>query len=78
MEDVQIRVCGCMRELCRKHIGEAVVLVSHADIIKSVVCHVLDLAVDGGFRFDIEPASISVVVMGDWGAKLIRLNESVS
>ncbi|MCC2690776.1 MAG: fructose-2,6-bisphosphatase [Rhizobiaceae bacterium] len=78
MEQVRRRVCGCMGNLSRKYQGEGVVLVSHADVIKSVVCHVLGLPVDCGFRFDIEPASLSVVVMGDWGAKLIRLNESVS
>ncbi len=76
MEHVRARVCACMRELCTTHPGQGVVLVSHADVIKSAVCHVLGLPVDGGFRFDVEPASISVVAMGDWGAKLIRLNGS--
>jgi probable phosphoglycerate mutase len=77
MEHVRRRVCSCMRDLCAKHAGEGVVLVSHADVIKSAVCDVLGLAADGGFRFEIDPASVSVVVMGDWGAKLIRLNQSV-
>lgn len=76
MEHVRRRVVGCMRDVARSHSGEAVVLVSHADVIKSAVCHVLGLTADGGFRFDIEPASISIIVMGDWGAKLLRLNES--
>jgi broad specificity phosphatase PhoE len=77
MEHVRRRVCACMRDLRKKHAGEGVVLVSHADVIKSAVCDVLGLALDGGFQFDIEPASVSVVVMGDWGAKLNRLNETV-
>ncbi len=77
MEHVRRRVCACMEELSKRYHGDGVVLVSHADVIKSAVCHVLGLPVDGGFRFDIEPASVSVMVMGDWGAKLIRLNESV-
>jgi broad specificity phosphatase PhoE len=77
MEHVRERVCACMHDLARKHPGQGVVLVSHADVIKGAVCHVLGLPVDGGFRLDIEPASISILVMGDWGAKLVRLNESV-
>lgn len=77
MEHVRRRVCNCMQDLCAKHAGEGVVLVSHADVIKSAVCHVLGLAADGCFRFDVDPASVSVVAMGDWGAKLIRLNQSV-
>jgi broad specificity phosphatase PhoE len=77
MQDVCGRVCSCMADLRARHAGNGVVLVSHADVIKSAVCHVLGLTADGGFRFDIEPASISVVAMGDWGAKLLRLNEGV-
>lgn len=77
MQDVCDRVSSCMTDLRKRHPGESIVLVSHADVIKSAVCDILGLSADGGFRFDIEPASISVVVMGDWGAKLIRLNESV-
>jgi broad specificity phosphatase PhoE len=77
MEAVRKRVCGCLHNLSRRHAGEAVVLVSHADVIKSAVCSALGLTAGGGFRFHIDPASISVVVMGDWGAKLLRLNETV-
>lgn len=77
MQEVCGRVRCCMTDLHRRHPGESVVLVSHADVIKSAVCHVLGLTADGGFRFEIEPASITVLVMGDWGAKLLRLNEGV-
>jgi probable phosphoglycerate mutase len=51
------------------------VLVTHADVIKSAVCHVLGLPADCCFRFEIDPASVTVIAAGDWGAKLIRLNE---
>lgn len=77
MDQVQSRVCRCLHDLARRHREQAVVLVSHADIIKSAVCHVLGLPVDSCFRFDIDPASITIVVAGDWGTKLIRLNEGV-
>lgn len=77
MEDVRRRICGCMEALSQKFRGRAVVLVSHADVIKSAICHVLGLSADSFFRFDIDPASISVIVAGDWGAKLQRLNETV-
>jgi probable phosphoglycerate mutase len=77
MNDVRRRMCGCMEDLSQRFSGRAVVLVSHADVIKSAICHVLGLPADSCFRFDIDPASISVVVVGDWGAKLLRLNETV-
>ena len=49
----------------------AVVLVSHADVIKAAVAsaRVADRAID---RFDIAPASITTLVVGHWGAKLLR------
>ena len=77
MEHVRMRIVSCMGDVARKYPDTGVVLVSHADVIKTAVCHVLGLADDAGFRFDIEPASITVIVMGGWGAKLIRLNEGV-
>lgn len=77
MEDVRQRVMRCIKGVSQRHAGDAVVLVSHADVIKSAVCHVLGLTADSCFRFDIDPASITVIVSGDWGAKLLRLNEGV-
>jgi probable phosphoglycerate mutase len=76
MDEVRRRICGFMQRLTRNFPGGAVVLVSHADVIKSAICQVLGLPVDHSFRFEIDPASISTVVMGDWGAKLVQLNES--
>jgi broad specificity phosphatase PhoE len=78
MLDVQSRVLSCMERLAKDHHGEALVLVSHADVIKAAVCHCLGLPLDGCFRFDVAPASITTIVTGDWGAKLIGLNEVVA
>jgi probable phosphoglycerate mutase len=77
MLDVQHRVVGVMdalRDNCR---GQCVALVSHADVIKAAVCGILGLQLGDCFRFDIAPASITTLVHGDWGSKLIRLNETV-
>jgi broad specificity phosphatase PhoE len=78
MLDVQRRALGLLERLGRDHDGARLVLVSHADIIKTVVSHVLGLPVDAWPRFDIGPASISTIVVGDWGAKLWTLNEVIS
>lgn len=77
MEDVRQRMCGCMEVLTKSFPGKGIVLVSHADVIKCVICHVLGLPADRCFRFDIDPASISVVEFGEQGSRLIRLNETV-
>lgn len=77
MSDVQCRVLACMRDIAAAHPNERAVLVSHADVIKAAVCHVLDLPPERAFRFDVDPASITTLVMGAWGAKLLCLNETV-
>lgn len=77
MDDVRRRACRCMGEIAQTYSGQSVVMVSHADVIKSAICHILGMPGDSCFRFDIEPASISIVVAGDWGAKLLLLNETV-
>ncbi|MDG4882740.1 histidine phosphatase family protein [Mesorhizobium sp. WSM4884] len=75
MQDTQQRVIGLMDALRQQNPNRCVALISHADVIKAAVCKVLGLQLGDCFRFDIEPASITTIVHGDWGSKLIRLNE---
>jgi len=77
MLDVQRRVVGLIERLAPQFDGRTVALVSHADVIKAAVMHHLGLPVDHWSRFDIAPASISRLVVGDWGARLLGLNETV-
>jgi len=77
MAHVQGRMLACMNRLRSHHPEDAVVLVSHADVIKAAVCHILQLPADAGSAFDISPASITAVVSGDWGARVLWLNETV-
>ncbi|MBB5751537.1 histidine phosphatase family protein [Prosthecomicrobium pneumaticum] len=78
MEHVRFRIVSVMERLQAEGAAGAVVLVSHADVIKAAVCDVLGLPLDRIDRFDIAPASITTVVAGAWGAKLIGLNEVVA
>ncbi|MER9585942.1 histidine phosphatase family protein [Mesorhizobium sp. M0051] len=76
MLDVQRRIGSLIERLRKRHQNKAIALVSHADVIKGAVCGVLGLSPGDCFRFDIDPASITTIVSGDWGSKLIRLNEA--
>lgn len=78
MLDVQSRAIGLLEQLGAQHTDGAVVLVSHSEVIKAVVSYVIGLPVDAWNRFEVGPASISTVVIGDWGAKLMGLNEVVN
>lgn len=78
LADVQQRVVNLIEAVRNAAAGSAIVLVSHADVIKLAVAYFMGLPLAGIDRFDIAPASISTLVVGDWGAKLIGLNERVA
>ncbi|MBW9064381.1 histidine phosphatase family protein [Rhizobium herbae] len=75
MLDVQRRVLLFIEELGRHNDDKGLALISHADVIKAAVSWVLGLPIDAWPRFDIAPASITTVMIGDWGAKIVTLNE---
>ncbi|MBX5220089.1 histidine phosphatase family protein [Rhizobium sp. NLR8a] len=77
MLDIQARIFSLMESLTSCGNGKRIALVSHADVIKAAVCHVLGLPLDAWPRFDIAPASVTTVVIGDWGAKVMTLNEVI-
>ncbi|MBB5714843.1 histidine phosphatase family protein [Sphingomonas aerophila] len=77
MAEAQSRIVSIMERALREHDGETVAIVSHSDMIKAAICHALGLSLDGMSRFDIEPASVSRIVIGDWGSKVMTLNEGV-
>jgi broad specificity phosphatase PhoE len=78
MLEVQSRVMTLIERLAQSYRDSALVLVSHADVIGTAVCFYLGLSLDAWSRFEIGPASITTIVAGDWGAKVLGLNEVVS
>lgn len=75
MGEAQERIVAHLETVARAHDGATVVLVSHADMIRAAVCHVLGLDLGGYSRFDVGPASATTIVWGDRVARLVRLNE---
>jgi probable phosphoglycerate mutase len=78
MLQAQARIVHALEELRQAYRDRAVVLVSHSDVIKAALLFHLGLPIDAYQRFDIDPASISTLVIGDWGSRLIRLNEVIA
>ncbi len=78
MLEAQVRIVGALERLCAAHPDEAIALVSHADLIKAALAHILGLPLDAIARFEIGPASVSCLVAGAWGAKVLGLNERVA
>ena len=52
----------------------AVLCVSHCDVIRGVVAHYLGLGLDRLLAFDIDPGSISTLLVGPWGGRVLALN----
>lgn len=78
MAEAVTRASAVIERAFAEHPGRAVALVSHADIIRGLVAHQLGLSLDNLLRFDVDPASVSTIVAGDWGRRLISLNEKVT
>ncbi|WP_431270363.1 histidine phosphatase family protein [Dankookia sp. P2] len=55
-----------------------VVAVSHADIIKAALLWCLGLTLDAHMRLDIDPASISAMVLWEDGGKVLWINQGVT
>ena len=49
---------------------------SHGDPIKCAILYLLGMPLDFYDRIDVDPGSITTAVVGDWGAKVHRLNEA--
>lgn len=75
MAEAQRRAWQALNAAAARHSGETIAIVSHCDIIRALVAQVLALPLDAVHRFDVDPASVSRLVIGDWGAKVLSLNE---
>jgi probable phosphoglycerate mutase len=78
MLQAQQRAIGHLDDLRAAHPNARAVLVSHGDILRSVVLYCLGMSLDDFGRIEISPGSISSVVVEDWGAKVLALNEVVA
>ena len=77
MPDVVARVARHLRATAAAYPGELIALVTHADVVKAAVVDVLGLELQKMHGFDIGPASVSRLVVGDWGGRVLSLNEKV-
>ncbi len=61
----QARAAGGLSSLRARYPNGAVIVVSHSDIIKAILAHVLGMPLDLIGRIEIAPASVSVLELGD-------------
>jgi probable phosphoglycerate mutase len=70
MHDLQRRVLDHLAALERKHPGEEIVLVSHAEPIRAAVLHYRGLPIDAFAQVRIDPGSITVLRLKDQNGEI--------
>jgi probable phosphoglycerate mutase len=73
---LQNRIAGWMERIRREQSGERVAVVSHADPIKAAVTHYAGMHLDMFCRFEISPASVTVIQVRDAGPSVLALNST--
>lgn len=75
---VQRRIAQHMEALHRTSSDRSVALVTHAEVIRSIIMHYLYMPSDAYYRLQIDAASISTVRLDDRGATVVAVNERVT
>lgn len=76
MADAQARFVEHLFASAARHSG-TIAMVTHCDIIRAGVAHVLGVSLDHVHRFEVAPASITELAIDRGGARLVQLNERV-
>ena len=74
--EMQSRAVAAVEKISAAHETDAVALFSHGDVLKVIVAYYSGIALDNFQRIAISPASISVIVIGPFGARIGRLNDT--
>ncbi len=74
--EVQARAVGTLDSMRARHPDETVAAVSHGDVLKAVIGYYAGIPIDLLERLEIDAASVSIVAVHAWGARLLRLNDT--
>ena len=75
MREVQHRAVEAMTELNERHFGETVVLVSHGDVIRSMLIFALGMPLDFYNRIEVVQGSLSTIQIEPDRIRVIRISE---
>ena len=73
---MQARIVDTITGLCRRHPGETIVAVSHADPIKAAVADALGSHLDLFQRIVISPCSVTAIAYGPLGPTVLAVNST--
>jgi probable phosphomutase (TIGR03848 family) len=78
LAEMQARIVGSLEEVVSEHPGEIVVVVSHADPIKSAIAHYTGVHLDLFQRIVVSPASVTAFQLSAHGAAMVKCNDTGS
>jgi probable phosphomutase (TIGR03848 family) len=76
LAEMQGRMVSALEAVVADHVGEVVVVVSHADPIKAAIAHYSGLHLDLFQRLAVSPASVTVFELTPNGATLVKCNDT--
>jgi probable phosphomutase (TIGR03848 family) len=78
MREVQRRVVEAIMEMREQHPSEAVVVISHGDVIRAALVFALGMPLDFYGRIEVATASLSTLRIDANGIRVIAVNERVA
>ena len=72
--EVQARILRLLAELGERHLKGRLALVSHGDVIRSALLHILGMPLDFIHRLEVGPASLSTVVLDEGEPRVLAVN----
>ncbi len=73
---VQARMIAALERLRRQFPRETIALVGHGDPIKAAIACYAGIPLDFMLRIEISPASISIVLLEEWGPRILCVNHA--
>jgi probable phosphoglycerate mutase len=74
MGEVTARAWESLHAMQRAHPEELIVAVSHGDVIRALLASCLGLPVDNMLRFEVAPASVSTIEVGEQHSRVLSIN----
>jgi broad specificity phosphatase PhoE len=75
MLDVQQRIVGHLMEMQRRHPERVIVIVSHAEVIRSALLYYLGMPVLAHASIEVSPAAVARLRIDDHGAALTAIDD---
>ena len=76
LREMQARTVAALDELVARHAHETIVVVGHADPIKSAIAHYTGMHLDLFQRVHVAPASVTIFDFHTYGATLVKCNDT--